>query len=76
MRVKGKYIATVTLDIDCEIVNDIVDKEKFIETVFDGVDQALKELIEEDGGADEIASVKVERQSAEMEFVDDDESET
>ena len=71
MRVNGKYIATVTLDIDCEIVKDIEDKEKFIETVFDGVDQVLKELIEEEGSADEIASVTVERQSAELEFVDD-----
>ena len=76
MRVRGKYIATVTLDIDCKVVKDIGDQQKFKDMVFDGVDQALKELIEEEGGADEIASVTVERQSAELEFVDDDESET
>ena len=71
MRVKGKYIATVTLDIDCKVVKDIDDQQKFKDMVFDGVDQALKELIEDEGGADEIASVVVERQSAEMEFIDD-----
>jgi len=39
--------------------------------VFDGVDQALKELIEDEGGTSAIARVTVERQSAEMELIDD-----
>ena len=71
MRAKGKYIATVTLDIDCEVTKKIGDRQAFKDMVFDGVDQALKELIEDEGGTSAIASVTVERQSAEMELIDD-----
>lgn len=71
MRAKGKYIATVTLDIDCEVTKEIKNKQAFKDMVFDGVDQALKELIEDEGGTSAIARVTVERQSAEMELIDD-----